>query len=230
MDKKIYRSTNFTSKETAILIRLVKKYKSAVTSKKTDADNKAIKDKAWSNISDEFNAASGETLRTANVLKNKFENLKKRSGRKFSNKKIYDSATGGGPPKDFHITPTDEEIREIAGVQMTGSESKYDDDFIEDGRIVANFITCLLIILLFLELVEDNNSSEKDVSNINQNLEMFNVEIIKIVSDDTHSIYSKEDGISCQQDSDEIEYVSNDDRFIDGVVEDSCKKGRYIQR
>lgn len=140
----MHRSTNFTSKEIAILIGLVKKYKSAVTSKKTDADNKAIKDKAWSNITDEFNAASGEILRSASVLKNKFENLKKRSGHKFSSKKIYDSGTGGGPPKDFHITSIDEEIREIAGVQMTGSESKYDDDFNEDGRILADIITCLL--------------------------------------------------------------------------------------
>lgn len=80
--------------------------------------------------------------------------------------------------------------------------------------------------MIFLELVEDNNSSKKDVTNTNQNQEMFNVEIIKIVNDNTHSIYSKDAGISCQQYSGEIEYVSNDDRFIDGVVEDSCEKGR----
>ncbi|CAI6343360.1 unnamed protein product [Macrosiphum euphorbiae] len=97
------RTTNFTSSEEELLITLVKKYKSVLECLKTDAVNAKMKKNAWSKIEREFNSQSIETPRTADILKNKYINLKRKVKKQYADEKVYHRGTGGGPSVFFGV-------------------------------------------------------------------------------------------------------------------------------
>lgn len=133
------RSTNFSSKEENILISLVKKFKDQIECKRSDTNTNKIKLNAWKRVTNEFNSISGENYRHLEVLRNKYDNLKKRSKQKFADEKSFLKKTGGGPSKDFYFDDTDKEIKEIIGTQMTGLQSEFDDDHDCDGELKVKF-------------------------------------------------------------------------------------------
>ncbi|XP_074035390.1 uncharacterized protein [Leptinotarsa decemlineata] len=127
------RSANFTSKEEHILISLVLKFKEQIECR-SDTNTNKLKLNAWKRVTNEFNSISGENYRQLQVLKNKYENIKKRSKQKFAAEKSFLKKTGGGPPEDFHVDDIDNAIKQIIGTQMTGLQSEFDDD--RDGSVV----------------------------------------------------------------------------------------------
>ncbi|XP_050497771.1 uncharacterized protein LOC126883292 isoform X2 [Diabrotica virgifera virgifera] len=122
------RVTNFSKNEETLLLDLVLKYKDILECKKTDTSNNKIKWEVWMQLTKEFNSVSGETTRDVKGLKNKYENIKKRTKQKFAGIKKYASGTGGGPPQNPVFTNTDEALHEIIGPQITGTQSSYDYD------------------------------------------------------------------------------------------------------
>uniref|UniRef100_A0A1Y1KC08 Regulatory protein zeste n=1 Tax=Photinus pyralis TaxID=7054 RepID=A0A1Y1KC08_PHOPY len=125
------RSVNFNPTEEAMLLQLVKKFRATIECKKTDVLNNRIKDAAWNQLAEEFNAAGGQG-RDAKTLRSKYENIKKVSKKKFANEKRYLNATGEGPAKKIITTDVDEQVKELLG---TGMESMVDDDC-EESDIV----------------------------------------------------------------------------------------------
>lgn len=69
MNKK--RSANFNKNEQQILVSLVKKYQHIIECKASDSVSHKNKLQCWQKIEKEFNSASGEVLRTANILRKK---------------------------------------------------------------------------------------------------------------------------------------------------------------
>ncbi|CAG9773218.1 unnamed protein product [Ceutorhynchus assimilis] len=136
MEKNNFRATNFSAREENVLINLVKKYKNAVECKKSDTDNNRIKAEAWQKIYTEFNNILGDPHRTTKVLKNKYENIKKRAKQKFADNKKYVIGTGGGPFKDLVIADTESDLHEILGTQLTGGTSKFDGDATAESIII----------------------------------------------------------------------------------------------
>lgn len=122
------RATNFTAKEEHVLINLVKKYKYEIECKRTDTNTNKIKANAWLQLAKEYNSMFGDCYRDCKILKNKYENIKKRTKQKFADHKTYIKGTGGGPSKDIIVTTTDNDIHEIIGTQLTGNYSEFDDD------------------------------------------------------------------------------------------------------
>lgn len=66
--------------------------------------------------------------RDAKVLRNKYENQKKRSKQKFADQKTHLQGTGGGPVKPKIIDDIDKQVEEIIGTQMTGYHSEFGGD------------------------------------------------------------------------------------------------------
>ncbi|KAJ8964001.1 hypothetical protein NQ314_005213 [Rhamnusium bicolor] len=123
------RSHNFSSKEENILLTLVKdKYARQIECKKTDTNANKCKTEAWLKLAKEFNSYSGEPYRDAQVLRNKFLNMKKKIQKNFSEQKKYMYGTGGGPAKKIDDTSMDNDMEQILGSQMTGFESEFDND------------------------------------------------------------------------------------------------------
>jgi hypothetical protein len=84
-DKKMRRrSANFTKNEVAALMFLIKKYKNQIDSKLMGTNSNKMKDHAWKKIAEEFNSLPGtiENPRSASILRNKYNNLKKLSKHK----------------------------------------------------------------------------------------------------------------------------------------------------
>ncbi|KAI4469096.1 hypothetical protein MML48_2g00005915 [Holotrichia oblita] len=101
MAENIKRSNNFSNSEGCrLLIELVEKNKDIIECKRTDTDNNRKKTDTWKAIENEFNSLSGQTFRDVKVLKNKYENIKKRTKKKVSDNKINIMGTGGGPSQD----------------------------------------------------------------------------------------------------------------------------------
>ena len=73
------RASNFAPSEENLLLELVCKYSHIVECKKTDTVSNKTKEATWCKVEKEFNANSNIGFRSAKVLKNKFENIKKRS-------------------------------------------------------------------------------------------------------------------------------------------------------
>ena len=63
------RSQNFTSKESALLVKCVHKYKNIIESKKIDAVSNREKKKVWAKISEEFKKDNKFVYRDMATLK-----------------------------------------------------------------------------------------------------------------------------------------------------------------
>ncbi|KAF5306998.1 hypothetical protein FQR65_LT18504 [Abscondita terminalis] len=122
------RTPNFTGNEEAQLLLLIKKYQKIIETKKSDTATNADKISACKSIEGEFNAVCGESFRDWKVLKKKYENLKKRTKKKFADQKCELKKTGGGPPVIIKIDNVDEEIKEILGSRVEGLPSEFGGD------------------------------------------------------------------------------------------------------
>nr|CAI5845553.1 unnamed protein product [Callosobruchus analis] len=122
------RSTNFSSREESVLVSLAKKYSNILECKLSDTMTHHKKHKCWEQIEKEFNTISGEVFRTKDVLRKKYDNIKKAVKKKYSNQKCYSQGTGGGPPKEEIFSEVDKEIKEILGTRIEGMASEFDGD------------------------------------------------------------------------------------------------------
>ncbi|KAK9674833.1 Myb/SANT-like DNA-binding domain, partial [Popillia japonica] len=129
-----------------------KKYKHILENKKTDTVSNKKKIEAWNDLANDFNSTCGEVLRDGKTLKSKYENLKKRTKEKFAAEKAsktlkskYENLkkrtkekfaaekasikkTGGGPHEEKTFTQLEYDIKELIGIQLTGTQSMFDDD------------------------------------------------------------------------------------------------------
>jgi len=87
-----------------------------------------MKKYAWIKIQNEFNSQLSETPRTAAVLKNKYENIKRNVKKKYAEEKTFSRGTGGRPTKLFQETSIASTVGEILQTRMTGETSIYDSD------------------------------------------------------------------------------------------------------
>ncbi|KAJ3653971.1 hypothetical protein Zmor_013189 [Zophobas morio] len=122
------RAANFTKSEENLLLSLVSKYKNILECKLSNTDVNQKKIKCWQKIAIEFNSLSGQTYRDDKVLKKKYENIKKRTTKKFADEKCYVGGTGGGPQQLIEVTDVDVVVKEILGARLTGHSSEFDDD------------------------------------------------------------------------------------------------------
>ncbi|KAJ8950053.1 hypothetical protein NQ314_008059 [Rhamnusium bicolor] len=79
-------------------------------------------------LAKEFNSCCGDSYHDAQVLRNKYLNMKKRSKKNFSEEKKYLYGTEGSSPKSYTTTDIDNSIKEIIGSQITGLSSEFDND------------------------------------------------------------------------------------------------------
>ncbi|XP_063913276.1 uncharacterized protein LOC135129937 [Zophobas morio] len=83
---------------------------------------------------------SGETARDVTVLKNKYNNLKKRAKGNFAQERSNAFGTGGVPSDPSPVTELDIQIKEIIGKQVTGDDSIFDSDAMDDHPTRENDI------------------------------------------------------------------------------------------
>ncbi|RVE48366.1 hypothetical protein evm_006927 [Chilo suppressalis] len=100
MEKKTrLRSPNFTSIDNLLLCELLNKYKHFIEIKKCDGATLLQKQKAWKEVTKEFNAATTGPLRTRESLQQNYKNLKKKAKRTTSSDNKTDIPDGGLPLK-----------------------------------------------------------------------------------------------------------------------------------
>jgi hypothetical protein len=88
------RTQNFLEAEKMILIYLMKQYKDILENKKSDAVTFKDKDKCWKVVEHLFNSRSSGKYRSSEVLRNCWDNLKKKTRKFFADEKMQLYKTG----------------------------------------------------------------------------------------------------------------------------------------
>lgn len=133
------RQSNFALEEENLLLLLVQKFKHIIECKKSGNTNWIEKKNAWQNIENEFNSKNTRNIfRNAEGLKEKYNNLKKKTKKKITEEKMNIRKTGGGSYNPLTLNETDQIIYEIIGPQIDGLKNNYDDDAGLCGVILDN--------------------------------------------------------------------------------------------
>jgi len=148
------RAANFSKYEEQLLISLVEKYKNIIESKKSNVVTWKDKEKAWLKIECEFNSKNNDnTFRSAKHLKEKYNNLKKNTKKKFAIEKMNISKTGGGSYTPILVTDVDLTIKEILGPQVSGLQNSYDCD----SQVMSKYLFKIIFTYFSLYLLFFNN-------------------------------------------------------------------------
>ncbi|KAG5890784.1 hypothetical protein JTB14_007178 [Gonioctena quinquepunctata] len=126
--KKRVRAANFNAEEVRLLIRLALKEKHILENKQTDSEVWKLKSKTWERIAAVFNASSGQTFRSADTLKLKYDGLKKELKKKVNKNKAETMKTGGGHPDYIVIDGPEKELLEVLSLSVHGLPSTVDSD------------------------------------------------------------------------------------------------------
>lgn len=119
-----------------------------------------MKSDVWIKIQDEYNSQIIENPRTATILKNKYNNIKRNVKKQYADEKAFHRGTGGGPTRCFSSSSQAMEVGEMLQVKMTGEPSIFDSDnfhpMLEDELKNIDVIT--------VDLDEYDNSEENQSS------------------------------------------------------------------
>ncbi|XP_029348405.1 myb/SANT-like DNA-binding domain-containing protein 3, partial [Acyrthosiphon pisum] len=123
------RAPNFTQSEIEWLLHYVDKNKNVLECKKSDVNTYGMKIKTWKRIEEEFNASSNGEHRSTQVLRKKWENVKKRAKEKAAEEKHEIITTGGGRASSTKFSDEEKRVIEIIGEeQVSGSRFEFDCD------------------------------------------------------------------------------------------------------
>nr|XP_011312936.1 PREDICTED: uncharacterized protein LOC105272481 [Fopius arisanus] len=113
------------------LVTIIQKFGEIIECKQTNSISKGDKDKAWNRVHEEYNV-NADRLRTLDMLKNCWNNLKKKGKSYVATESSVNMKTGGGI-KNFKSDPLMEEILKVIGRQVEPLKNPYDSDplFIE---------------------------------------------------------------------------------------------------
>ncbi|KAL1490102.1 hypothetical protein ABEB36_012843 [Hypothenemus hampei] len=114
------RARNFTSDEIRALIRAVIKYSVILEDKTTDSNNWERKNETWKQIANEFNATNSVFIRNEEVLRNKYDNLKKDLKKKVAYNKAQTFRTGGGASDYKTFNEDEKELLKIISLSING--------------------------------------------------------------------------------------------------------------
>lgn len=150
MSSKRDRSKNFTPDEEEMLVNLANKYKTVLENKKSDSQTGFQKKEVWNKIAVEYNVVCPRCVsrllfcytmqsfdcfdnfqeRTAIVLRNKYDNIKKSIRQKAAKERSERLATGGGraPEPSTQRSEALSELEETISLSVKGHESNFDDD------------------------------------------------------------------------------------------------------
>lgn len=95
-----------------------------------------MKKEAWGKIEIEFNCQSSETPRTAAVLKNKYDNIKRNVKKLYAEEKTFYRGTGGGPNRPFPSTSIASTVGEILQTRMTREPPINGSDVCESRQLL----------------------------------------------------------------------------------------------
>lgn len=95
-----------------------------------------MKIKTWEKIEQEFNASSNGEHRSVQVLRKKWENVKKRAKEKAAEERLGIINTGGGPSAPPMELNNEEKraIEILGGERVSGSKFSFDCD---SGKVLA---------------------------------------------------------------------------------------------
>ncbi|KAJ3649466.1 hypothetical protein Zmor_021207 [Zophobas morio] len=86
----------------------------------------------------------GTTFRDHKVLNKKYDNIKKRTTKKFADEKAYVGGTGRGSQQSIEATDVDVAVKEILGAKPMGHSSEFDGDSETTSFQSNSGIICLM--------------------------------------------------------------------------------------
>ncbi|XP_066588724.1 myb/SANT-like DNA-binding domain-containing protein 3 [Prorops nasuta] len=127
MNENLVPISIITKEDKLIFIEIMKKYKSVIENKITDAIGKKEKAKAWDKITEEFNRSIPIGNRTQKTLQSLWKNLKYSAKKHYALTKRETYLTGSGK---LSVRPDilAEKVHEIIGLSIEGLQYPFDSD------------------------------------------------------------------------------------------------------
>ncbi|KAG5880021.1 hypothetical protein JTB14_032196 [Gonioctena quinquepunctata] len=116
--KKRVRGANFTAEEVRLLIRLALEVKHILENKQTDSEILKLKSETWERIAAVFIASAGQTFRSVDTWKLKYDGLKKELKKKVNENKAETMKTGGGHLDYIVIDGPEKELLEVLSLSV----------------------------------------------------------------------------------------------------------------
>ncbi|XP_029348347.1 uncharacterized protein LOC115034933 [Acyrthosiphon pisum] len=131
------RCTNFTPGEENTLVALAVKHATVLECRKSDHDVWGAKTEAWSQIQKQFIASTGK-VRDVQNLKDKYENLKRKTKKVESDRKKNIFQTGGGASTSCSVetSASHNMMLAVLGVSAVGLHNPFDGD--KPGKSLIN--------------------------------------------------------------------------------------------
>jgi Myb/SANT-like DNA-binding domain len=154
--KTVCRAPNFTNLEKDILVDLISKYRNTIENNKTDGVSVQEKNKAWTQLTGEFNSTPNVHKRSTSNLRTAYDNIKKSTKKTVANDKVRTFKTGGGnsPSK---VTPCDMKVMALLGPRITPLKNSFDSDAAYNHEEIGNFSNwksrTLIIIIILMTLI-----------------------------------------------------------------------------
>ncbi|XP_015609107.1 myb/SANT-like DNA-binding domain-containing protein 3 [Cephus cinctus] len=126
------RTSNFTEVEKIMLVDLINEKKHVIENKVTNSATIKEKEKCWEEITNKFNSASTFTYRDTQVLRNCWDNIKKRKRKYFADGRKEVLKTGGGQ-YHFEDNSLASKTREIIRSSVDGMFNDVDSDCISSA-------------------------------------------------------------------------------------------------
>jgi hypothetical protein len=129
------RSSNFSVIEIELLKSLVHKRWNKIECKKSDSLTWKQKQFSWEDLANEYNSNNNSLEhRPVNILKKKWDNLKKTIKQKVTAEKSYLKGTGGGPAKSLmNYSLSEIETLDLLNIQATGHDAEFDCDVADES-------------------------------------------------------------------------------------------------
>ncbi|KAJ0169257.1 hypothetical protein K1T71_014838 [Dendrolimus kikuchii] len=120
-----------TRDEVSYFIDLVKENK-AIHSKATNAFQNQLKEIAWTQVTDAYNARFGRVPKNKQQLKLKWDNLKKMARKRLQLIRFNNLKTGGGKPICIPVDEILDKVAELLGSTGSGFEVPFGGDGTEN--------------------------------------------------------------------------------------------------
>lgn len=172
MSQQRSRTRNFSEDEEEILVKLANNYKQIIENKTTSAVNTKAKKDAWEQIAVQFNAMCPHGVRSAPVLRNKYDNIKKLLRQTKAKERREAMATGGGKAPEPWQAKNEalKELSETIALSVEGLPSSFDDDC-ESTTTVALEIDVNESTATVASEIDDSTSTTTVASNMDVSLD-----------------------------------------------------------
>ncbi|XP_037821207.1 uncharacterized protein LOC119610154 [Lucilia sericata] len=217
MTDKKQRGKNFTTEEELLLVDLVISQKHILENKKSDAVNWKIKNEAWMKLEECFKSQSG-IHRPWKTLRDKYDNMKRKSKMELATEKRETYRTGGGIPANASVSAVSEKILSLVGNSATGLYNPFNNDTnnnINDEQMEEEFLDNMETVNNS-SILEDDFPDELEVSTMSECKELPEIKTKPTIEPSSSGVKFNASAVKRKMEEEKVKLLKLQQVFYEG--------------